>query len=750
MALDKIFNIVSHFKFEVGSGLVALSSLEKKLGAVSEASQGVSNQFKFLFARSALTLTGATGGIVGVIQKAVQATEDFSKAQQKLAQILAGNSKHFVNPIKDFNEGMVISKGLLEGLIKDANKLGVGVDSYLDSFNHLNTILIPKGAAGNNLETSKELAANLLRGSSVLGIHPTDIQWQGGALIEGQAHNRQTLFRRLRTETEAFKGVSPAQFNAKKPKERVDLLNKGLKQFTDSSQLLETHLRSLSGQMTILKNLFSSAGSILKPLGATIRRLLVEGLTHLNKFLEDKLSKAIKIIAKDFDSLYHNLDDVYMSLGKLNSLSKDFKTSGSISNMVFLFIALKGALANIGPILARVSKGFAAVFGAGILSKLGAFGKGVQTVGLAVGASALGMVKKLGLVSRGFRAAGVVLAFVLRSVWAYTKLAVPIFIFLRILERAKLKAKKLDALYIANNVDNYARKLVELRKLYDKFINPLDYIMNQLADLFTWIYSVSARLKVFVKVLQAIGLLEEDFEKLDNGLDKAKKSIHGFAKALITMYAIIETTISLFFNKVLKVIFKPIILFSDVIHMLGKAIGKTIAIVVNAIKSLYFSIREFFTGRKEEKPMFKNFYSDNKDIHPALRKHFTGNSGVTEKREGVSDLFKEKTNGIWDKVKDITGITSLGNIFDEYDKNIDKHLKQYNDKYNRVDKAEKARNIINIGKVEIKNKFRENLEPDRIAIAIRDVLTNAVQAPTGTASRDNTYIGGVGGGFVGG
>ena len=55
-----------------------------------------------------------------------------------------------------------------------------------------------------------------------------------------------------------------------------------------------------------------------------------------------------------------------------------------------------------------------------------------------------------------------------------------------------------------------------------------------------------------------------------------------------------------------------------------------------------------------------------------------------------------------------------------------------------------SNNVTNIGKVEIKNEFKENMQPDRIAFSLKEQLLKTAQNPTGARSRSFSRTGATG------
>lgn len=67
----------------------------------------------------------------------------------------------------------------------------------------------------------------------------------------------------------------------------------------------------------------------------------------------------------------------------------------------------------------------------------------------------------------------------------------------------------------------------------------------------------------------------------------------------------------------------------------------------------------------------------------------------------------------------------------------DKRLKE------SAEKSVVQANYNNYGKIEIKNQFDENMQPDRIAITMKDQLIRSLQAGTSTGSVFHTKVPGM-------
>ena len=68
MAVSQAFNIVSHFKFEVGGAIAQSNTLGKSLIKLSDQAKTLNEQLKFTTVGWATQLTGAQFGVLGFFQ----------------------------------------------------------------------------------------------------------------------------------------------------------------------------------------------------------------------------------------------------------------------------------------------------------------------------------------------------------------------------------------------------------------------------------------------------------------------------------------------------------------------------------------------------------------------------------------------------------------------------------------------------------------------------------------------------------
>jgi len=630
MPLQTAYKIVSHFKFEIGSAVASTQQLEGHLGRLSNRVKGINDQFKYMFTSSALSLTGGQAGIVGVLKNAVTATNDFYEAQRKLATVMTGNAKFFQNPIKDFNRNMEISKHLLSDMIKEARRFGIGVGDFIGTFNTLNPFLIPQGAAGKNFEQSRKLSRNLLMGSDIMGLSPGEAQWQLQTLVQGNLVNpNQSLFQALKQEApEVFGNISPRGFNQLKMAQRVDKINKAFDKFLSNSDVLEARMNDVNTQVRILRDNFSSMGSVLKPLGDVLRTPVLEILQRLNRFLATEFTKTMEMVSRHLKPFISDLDKLQITLNKLMSLGATTGLAKSLAGLLFVIMELRKYIPFVAKLMARL--GFVA--GVGLV---GGFGNLLKIIFRTK--TALGGFAKL-------------LSFIGTALASYLKFFIPLMALFRVIDSAKAHAKVEDRKKFEMYASVLAEKLMTLKDTILTIISPFTYLIDMFGKSISFLFQQSYWIEKFYSVIKGLNI-EGFFRQFSDGIIKT--------------FAVLETSLKIIKN-----------------------------IAIEFLKTL-----NPFGGQ------FMNFNKLNNTIQ-----------GYSQSGGGMIKA------------------------------NVQQHLQDYRSwAAAELEKSRTPENVINIGKVEIRNQFRENLEPDRVAVSIKETLMKAANAPISTIRRQQVFSPGVGG-----
>ena len=543
------------------------------------------------------------------------ASEEYYNFQRKMATLITGNTKG----TKDFNTAMRTSADILKDIAKDAQDFSLPIDQYKSLFNDFSALLVGKGAQGDNFKEARKLSRNFMLAADAFPIEPWLAQQQIGGLLEGRFEQDQRLFRLLRDETDAFKGMSAGRFKSFKLPKKVETLNKAFDQYI-SPEILEARENTITAQMTKLQNSFKSITSVMKELGDVIRTPLIKVLKEVNAWISEKLSLAFSHIAKALKPLTGDLERLYVELDKLSRLGASFEKSKTFSGIGFFMVELKRFI----PTLTKWS------FLAG---KMG--GRGT----LAAGAGLATMLKWIFKTTSATKAFGMALKFLARSLWLYMKFLVPFTALMRVLDSAKAQAKVADMKRYADELPNVTKKATDLARAFAAIQFPISALINKLGESISFLFQRTWWIENLYNLIKKIDI--ESFMKK-------------FSAGLIYLYTTLESIIT--------------------------ASLKAVAKIGNPLK--------FWNPVTQMADFMKNYQENmDKQLHPrwdAMNKHFG--------------------------------------------------------KYMKDAATPPAPVYVNKGPITIRNQFPENMEPDRIAVAIKDVFLKAEQARVDTDKRMQTFV----------
>ncbi len=605
------FQVLTEFRFEIGQAVLGSNQLQSAVMGVSQAADQALTSFQRMSLGVVAHLGVGPTSLLGVLGAAISSTDKFASSQLSLANLISANKEHLVGPIDTFNQRMEVSATLLKEIGRQAQKFALPSKDLLETVKLTSAILIPKGLAGTNLKGSIDLGRNLLKSAPNLGIHPQEVQGQLLRAIEGGASMGDTLFRRLSSETGAFRenkvgGANAAHlFNALTAAKRVEILQKAMAQFASDTDVLTGRVNTLTGQLQRLRSLISGdefITTILRPLGNVLVKPIVGALNYANNMLEGKGRAVVQNLANFLEPLIEDPKKLFVTLLQLRKLQDDTKTAGSavgiiailggIRHLMHAFPALGAAMARVLPIgLLGGAVGIGGVFmlvGRGL-----AF---IAPFALALGRVLLAMIPGLAM-----------------SV-----------AFFQLLSRASALAKVQDAENLVNMSPRLTALLTNASNAFQLLISPFTEVFNRAAELiaplFMWTFWMES----------AAGILEVLVGWMQN-------------------FAIVLT--------------------------LARA----------TIEGIFFAISQ----------LIENFSAGNL---------FSG--GIFD---GVGEAFT-------------SGIDSI----------IERNLKGLQEPGGAI-----SNTITNIGKVEIKNEFKEQMEPDRIAFSLVDQMKKAATNPTG--GRNNSF-----------
>ena len=613
MAIQKLFNIAAHFKFEVGAAQVNIAKLDSGFNKLSKTLEGVNEQAKLLFSAHTLALTGGAAGIVGTMQKMVSSSESYYQFQRKISTIIVANTKGQAN----FNDAMRTSSSIIKDLAKDAQKLSLPIESYKRVFSDLAGPMAAKGVAGKNFENTRGLAKNFMMMSRVFPMSEIELQ----NVLAGFITNQNPLFRLLTQDTEAFKGMTANRWRGLKYPQRIKKLQEGFKQYSQKNpEIAESFKNSLTGQLIELSNSFKDITSVMKTMGDIIRSVLVPVLKKVNEWIGNQLKRSFDTIAKTIQPLTKDLGRLYIEFEKLRRLGGTFDFSAIASGFAFFIVEFKKFLPMI--------LGFATKLG--LLGGRGALG---ATAGL------MSVFKWVMKTDSVFVAFAKTLGFLAKSIGSYLAFLIPITAVMRVVDSAKAQAKLADMKKYAEELPEITEKTSEVARAFAALQFPLSGLINKVGESISFLFQKTWWVEKIYNILKKF-----DISAL----------VLRIAKGFILVGSVFEQFIAKIFDTIFNFAFNP-----------------------SKLKTPIKAIMEVWS-------------SFDKDLMKVVDKRF-------------------------------------GNVEDHFDKYMKDAEKPPAPVYN------------NYAPITIRNQFPENMEPDRIAVSIKEAFMKSEQARIDSDRRQQTF-----------
>lgn len=482
MALSTLFKVGTEFRFEVGSALLGMKGLQDQVEKVSSAADQTLVSFQKLGAAAVVNLGFGSGSLLGLLTKAVQTSEMVNDAQLKLSTIMFANRDKFIGPVETFNDRMLVSEKILKRIAKDAKEFSLPEKPLKDLTALLGAQLAGKGLLGKDFENAIRLSRDFLKATPLLGVDAGLATGQLQDLISGNAVKGR-LFERLTAETSAFqpfqKGGTKA-FNALPAAKRLEVLSKGLRQFTSATAEVQARTRTLTSSMQRLKNILSGLDGIIKPLGDAVRVPIVNLINNVSEIMDKEFRVVFANLAKIIKPLVSDVRGLTINLLQLRRAIDDVRAAST----ALVFVGL-----------------------ASFLLKLAFIRKALLFVGISLG-RVIGFVTPFIFNLRNLALIFKVVSFSARTFLAPMALLFGVF---QIISRAIAiaKVRDLEALpaILAKFSELAARAFRALRAIFGPFIEIIDFIAQKIAFLFqksTLLKIAFPVLEGFVTILEGI------------------------------------------------------------------------------------------------------------------------------------------------------------------------------------------------------------------------------------------------------
>ena len=754
MAGSIAYKVLAEFNFDITGAIASSDTLQNSLGKVSDMADSILHKLEAI-PRFLISSLGINFSLVGIFAGAVASVENLNAQTLQFSNIISGNMDKLTGPIDTFNDRMVYSKQLLGEMADKAAEFSIDERAFISMTKLMSAQLIPKGLAGVNMNTAQEMSRGLLKSAPVLGVDPNLVQNDLLRAIEGSASMNDTVFRRLAAETKVFQTLrtggpgKPGErmsdgrafpkatsttplsklFNSLPAPERVKMLTQALTQFGDDADVVAGNAKLLSNMMLVFRNRIFGIRGVLQPLGEVLVPRLVKAMQILTSAIDSHVRPVVERFALLVDSLLANPERVFATLTQLRALKGDLMFISKalpivevIAHMGFLGLVLgkfpaiiMKASAALSAMMTKLGLGVATPF---IAAASASMAKGTATVAAKISTGGIMGTVFSGIITafKSFISNFIpIVTFIGKALFYISKLfLIPLAIFttiMQILSRASGFGKVMDAKAIVNPANKVAESIAKVSEAFLQAIKPFDDFMNDIAGFLAPVFSYELWLGPISMLLSGLTWVLEVFR--DRLVDMLS-GFRGLSFFVIHVFGNMFNEIGTMLNNVLFNTKH----FTDVfmtffLNLYG--------VVENSLTGFGMMIEKLFEELLEGN--FKTaFASAGQALQDELAKIAVAQPGRVFKEGGQS-------------MKTIGADTNWNQVFDggwqEFKNGMKSTYDQYNDVY--ASKVTGKRDVSNagttIGKVEIRNEFREQMEPDRIANSLVKTLMEVAENP---------------------
>lgn len=353
MAGAQVFNVLTEFKFDAGHAIATSGALTNAVDKISSAAEGAMFQMQRMSIGIVSSfLSGAGGGVLGVMGTAIKASEDYLKIQVALANSMGRGSGSFAERMNYIDHKM-------GDINKKAKEFGLPAAALAGITKTLTPMLVPKMGAQKAVDSSIDLGRQFLKAAPSLGMDPFMAQDNLQRAVLGTINAGDQLFMTLTQDTTAMHDfIGNADKFRKLPlTERVKTLSKALDQFSGDASVVTRMLNTVSSQIQVMKDNLMGLGSILKPIGDVLSNLVTRVLKMMNDVIDKQLRFIGKNLALAIEPFTRDIGGLVAMIMQLSKSSHSLKSTGFVMAMIGM-IQLLSHFGLIAPILGVVGKGF--------------------------------------------------------------------------------------------------------------------------------------------------------------------------------------------------------------------------------------------------------------------------------------------------------------------------------------------------------------------------------------------------------
>lgn len=200
---EVVYEVLTEFVFDTREAITNSETLRSAVDRISSAADGA----LFSLNRVGEFLShglGANLSVMGTLGAALHTFEHFAKTRLTFANIIGSNMENLVGNVETFNDRLEVSQGIMKQIAKVAREYSLDETAMASSTKMLAALLTPMGLSGKNMSGAVNMARMYEKSAPVLGVDTSQTQGELVRLISGQASMGDTLFRRLVSDTKPF------------------------------------------------------------------------------------------------------------------------------------------------------------------------------------------------------------------------------------------------------------------------------------------------------------------------------------------------------------------------------------------------------------------------------------------------------------------------------------------------------------------------------------------------------------------
>ena len=345
MSAGLAYNVLTEFRFEIGSAMLGSQQLAGAVDKISAAADNTLFSFQKLGMGIVASMGLGTGGLLGAMGLALQVSDKFAQSQRDIANIITSNTGDTLT----WAQALINAENTMQNINKKAQEFSLSTTDLMTTTKQIGAVLLSHGLDDTSLGKSVDISRQFLKSAPTLGVDPQESQQQLVRAVMGNASGNDTLFNRLTGETIAgspFGGKGGTQkFNALDPAKRLEVLTNALGQFSKNVNYTKGNALSLSGEMRILGENIRGQFSILRSFGDVLMIPVKQVLHGINTYLQGPGKQIIDSFSKMLSKSMENPRQILASLMQASSLKADISITGKLFGIIggfnLLFHALK-------------------------------------------------------------------------------------------------------------------------------------------------------------------------------------------------------------------------------------------------------------------------------------------------------------------------------------------------------------------------------------------------------------------------